>query len=246
MKLYSVSDWNDHYENNRSRLVKELAWVPVPNGHDGENYSRLITGKNAAEIFAAWILILQVASRCTPRGTLTRSNGSPHDPASLSLKTRAPATWFEKSLPALIECGWLYCKQLTDNDTAPACRSSAASTSQPCQRGDEEGKGREQNGRELAASPTPRARDPIFDTLCLIEGSDPLQIGAGGSRIGKCLKQIRQSTPDVTADEIKRRARNWPFQFPDATLTADALAKWWSKCGFMSAPANQPRLGANL
>lgn len=148
MKLYSVSDWNDYYENNRSRLVKDLAWVPVPNGHDGENYSRLITGKNAAEIFAAWILILQVASRCTPRGTLTRSNGSPHDPASLSLKTRAPATWFEKSLPALIECGWLYCNQLTDNDTAHACRSSAESTSQACQRGDEEGKGIEENGKE--------------------------------------------------------------------------------------------------
>ena len=62
MKLYKIRDWSKLFENNRSRTVERLAWVAIPNRHDGENYSALITSKDGAELFAAWCLIVQVAS----------------------------------------------------------------------------------------------------------------------------------------------------------------------------------------
>lgn len=108
-------------------------------------------------------------------------------------------------------------------------------------------KGKDRKGKDLAPPPAPRVQDEIFNALCLIEGSDPKQIGAQASRIGKCLKDIRTATPDVNAQEIRRRARNWPKQFPDATITADALAKWWARCDTGSLPNSEPvRLPDNL
>lgn len=99
-------------------------------------------------------------------------------------------------------------------------------------------KGRDK-GTHKGISPTPgdeelfpeRPRNDLFDALCRAEGSNPDEIGAQGARIGKCLKQIRQSSPEVTPGEIERRAANYPTHFDGAALTADALAKWWARCG---------------
>lgn len=108
MNLYAIKQWDDHYENSRSRKVGDLSWVPIPNRHDGENFSAIMVHPNGAEIYAAWILILQVASRCQPRGTLLRDNGQPHTAQTLSIKTRAPAKWFSLALDFLTkETDWL-------------------------------------------------------------------------------------------------------------------------------------------
>lgn len=105
--LYQVKDWNLHYENARSRKIKSLAWVPVPNTHDGEKYGLLMSHPKAAEIFAAWNLILQIASRCPIRGLLARRDGTPLPLSSLSVKSRAPQIWFEIAMPILTQLGWL-------------------------------------------------------------------------------------------------------------------------------------------
>lgn len=84
--------------------------------------------------------------------------------------------------------------------------------------------------KTIAKPAAPRADNEVFDALCWAEGSNPLQIGAQGGRIGRCLKQIRVSSPEVTPQEIKRRANNYKTHFKDATLSADALAKWWARC----------------
>jgi uncharacterized protein YdaU (DUF1376 family) len=86
------------------------------------------------------------------------------------------------------------------------------------------------NNRILAKPSAPRVQDEVFNALCRVEGSDPATIGAQGSRIGKCLKQIRLSSPDVTPEEIQRRAANYAKHFKTASISADALAKWWSRC----------------
>jgi hypothetical protein len=107
MTTYHVAKWSATFENTRSRRVELLRWVPIPNNHDGEKYTRLVSGKNGAIIFAAWILILQVASKCQPRGTLIRSDGSPLDAEALATKTRAPVSWFTTALPYLVKIGWM-------------------------------------------------------------------------------------------------------------------------------------------
>ena len=107
VKLYSIRDWNLLFENNRSRKIEKLTWVAVPNKHDGENYAAIMQHKDGAIIFSAWILIVQVASKCQPRGTLVRQDGTPHTPDSLSLRTRAPKEWFEACLTFLDATDWL-------------------------------------------------------------------------------------------------------------------------------------------
>lgn len=109
-------------------------------------------------------------------------------------------------------------------------------------------KGKEGIGKDHAEPPTPRKEDLAFNALCLIEGSDPHKIGAQGSRIGKCLKSIRSSTPDVTPDEIRRRAGNYAKHFKDATISADALAKWWTRCdnGALPGFGEEIKPAANL
>lgn len=154
MTIYHIARWNEIYENNRSRTVKDLDWVPIPNKHDGEQYSRLMRRKDAAQIFAAWILILEVASRCHPRGTLLRSGGTPHDPESLSIKTRAPEAWFEMALPVLAEIGWLDVEKHEQSTLALSCQEGVSLTdtclSGSRQSGVYEGKGREGKGIQTA------------------------------------------------------------------------------------------------
>ena len=107
MWLYRVTDWDAHFENNRSRDIQDLTWVPFPNKHDGDGYTELIDHPDGPSHFAAWVLIVQVASRCRPRGTLLRSAGLPHDSQSLSRMTRMKPAIFDKALPRLVEIGWL-------------------------------------------------------------------------------------------------------------------------------------------
>lgn len=148
MKLYRIKNWESIYENNRSRTVKDLAWVAIPNRHDGEGYSSIMAHSRSAEIFAAWILMLQVASRCQPRGSLMRDHGRPHTPQSMALKTRAKPEWFVLALELLTseEIGWIEAVELPENE-------ALASTHHPpdspltgsCQAGDYR---TEQNGME--------------------------------------------------------------------------------------------------
>lgn len=121
-------------------MVKDLSWVPIPNKHDGERYSRLMTRKDASEIFSVWILLLQVASRCHPRGTLLRSDGKPHDSESLSIKTRAPIKWFDIALPVLMQMTWI-------EQVASDCQAADTVLPPSCQSGDEE---RKKEGTEMA------------------------------------------------------------------------------------------------
>ena len=143
MKLYKISRWAELYENNRSRLLISLTWVLVPNRHDGENFSAIMAQKQAAEIFSAWILILQVASKCKPRGLLVKDNGTPHDSSSLSVKTRAPKAWFDAAFSFLEkQTDWLESTDVTDTCQIPATFLTGT-YSPTCQEPAIEGKGRE-------------------------------------------------------------------------------------------------------
>lgn len=83
------------------------------------------------------------------------------------------------------------------------------------------------------AKPQKRVRDrsPLLDALAACDGSDPLQVthSAWGA-IGKALSEIKQVSPDVTPEEITRRAKNYARAMRDATISASALAKHWARC----------------
>lgn len=106
---YRIKNWNENYENNRTREWKSMQWVPIPIKLDGSGYSTLIEHKNGAAHFGIWLAILEVAAKCEERGTLTRGAGMPHDATSLSRVTRIPQKLISEAISRLLspDIGWL-------------------------------------------------------------------------------------------------------------------------------------------
>jgi hypothetical protein len=164
--IYKIKDWQRHFENNRSRTVENLRWVCVPNKHDGEGFATVMEQENAAELFAAWVLILQVASKCQERGSLVREDGTPLTARAMAVKTRAPESWFKEAFKFFItKVKWM------------DCQASVTQLSGNCQAGDtqvtkKEGNRREGNGSEVkrASKARPQTReefDAFFQELGL-------------------------------------------------------------------------------
>jgi len=87
MTYYRIRNWQKHFENNRTKEMVVMRWVPVPNKHDGEGYQTIMSEKDGITIYGCWHLILQVASKCGLRGTLLRDDGTPYTAKAISLKT---------------------------------------------------------------------------------------------------------------------------------------------------------------
>lgn len=106
--MYSVKDWNEHYEKAQSRKVDVAQWVPLPVKHDGKGYRRLMALPNGLRILGAWTLILQVAAKCKPRGILADNEG-PLTAEDIALKTGAPEEALSEALEVLTgeRIGWL-------------------------------------------------------------------------------------------------------------------------------------------
>ena len=105
--MWRVVDWNSIYENNRSREIKGINWVPIPIHMDGDGYTELLDHEDGAAHYGAWIALICVASRTKVRGTLQRDAGLPHDGAALARISRIPAKCFESAIPRFISIGWL-------------------------------------------------------------------------------------------------------------------------------------------
>jgi hypothetical protein len=122
--VYHIVGWDELYENNRTRELKHLQWVLVPNRHDGDGYTLLVDRPNGAAFLGAWLAILQVASKCDPRGTLLREGAVPHDAGSIARITRLPRELLAEAIEVLVnECKWLGCREL--KNPAPTCGNPA-------------------------------------------------------------------------------------------------------------------------
>lgn len=164
MKVYRIAGWNGHFENNRTRLLKSLDWVPMPNKHDGDGFTELMDHKNSMAHYGAWCLLVQLASKCHPRGTLMRDGDRPHDAGTISRQTRGKKADFEEAIPRLLQIGWL-----EETEYVSACGSAEVALSgtqvpdadvQPaggCGEVTIEGKGREGNGIEKEGNARARA-----------------------------------------------------------------------------------------
>src|SRR4051812_44415687 len=99
-ETYRVRDWDSLYENSETRKLKKLSWVPIPNRHDGKGYRRLLASPEGPGSFGAWILILEVASRCPTRGVLVDTDG-PIDSRGMADKTGYPEKLFKTAFKLL-------------------------------------------------------------------------------------------------------------------------------------------------
>ena len=105
--MWRVKGWETRFENSRSRACDKLDWVPIPNKHDSDGYTALIDHEHGVSHYGAWCLLVQVASKCKPRGTLVRDGGKPHTADSLGRLTRVGAHVYREAIPRFIEVGWL-------------------------------------------------------------------------------------------------------------------------------------------
>jgi hypothetical protein len=77
----------------------------------------------------------------------------------------------------------------------------------------------------------PRPRNIIFDALARATGSDPDQLTKrAATACGTAAAEIRKVCPDVTPEEIQRRANNYRSHFQGAACTPSAMASQWAKC----------------
>ena len=105
---------------------------------------------------------------------------------------------------------------------------------------EEEGKGTIALDLEATADAAARGRkkprtvdrNPILDALAVIGGGKAEEIPPGNwAGIAKALSEIRAVCPELTIEELQRRARNYRTRFEGAALTPFALAKHWATCG---------------
>jgi hypothetical protein len=105
-KTIAIKNWSHLYENSETKKYKQLKWLPLPNKHDGEGWGRLWELPDATEIFGAFILMLEIASKCPERGVIHK-DGEPITPQGMAYKTKAPVNIFIKAIQPLIDIGWL-------------------------------------------------------------------------------------------------------------------------------------------
>ena len=105
---YQIKDWDKHFENHESRKLKRTAWVSLPNRHDGKSFRRIADHPEGVAVFAAWTLILEVASKMPTRGILADEDG-PLDSEDLSSMTGFPSSIFDAAFNLLTQekFGWL-------------------------------------------------------------------------------------------------------------------------------------------
>jgi hypothetical protein len=162
-KAYRIVDWQSHYENNRTRDMKIMAWVPVPVKHDGYGYCRLVAELGAAGL-GAWLAILQTAAKSHPRGTLLRDTFTPHTATSISITTRIDAKIIQKTLDLCCspDIKWIEVVELQGDIFLPAeiPHLPAEIPHLPARNG-MEGKGIEGNGKTC-----PQAGDGSVPARC--------------------------------------------------------------------------------
>jgi uncharacterized phage protein (TIGR02220 family) len=124
--FYKIKDWDEHYENNRTKELRRMEWVPFQNRHDGNGFRTLIHHRRGLEFFGAWILIVEVASRCKPRGTLVKKNGAPHTAESIARMTGGSAKTIEKAIELLSsdEIAWI--EKIQDEYVEPIASDAQA------------------------------------------------------------------------------------------------------------------------
>jgi hypothetical protein len=135
---HKIIGWDDNYENNRTRTMKKMQWVALPNSFDGDRISELI-GELGADGYGAWCAVLAVASRCDTRGVLVRTTGQPHDSKSLSRITGIDAKSFDKMFPIALRIGLIEAQTIDNSDFAGGCQEGDRKVSGDCHPTDEEG-----------------------------------------------------------------------------------------------------------
>ncbi len=113
MKIYQIKDWNEHFENDRSRSRKVCSFVCVPNKQHGMGFIYIMSQTDGAAIYGIWCCIIGAASQQKSRnGWLTENGeptGRPWTAEDLAMKFRRPSKEIERALQVIVSdmVGWI-------------------------------------------------------------------------------------------------------------------------------------------
>ncbi len=227
--MYKIRDWYLLFENNRTRELKRMDWVPVPNRMDGSGYTALVDHPNGGAHLGAWLAMLEISSRQKVRGTFPQDSAGL--PQVLARMSRLPAGLFEEVLPRLVEIGWI--EQVTEipqlgaeipQDGAVPSRDTRAVT---------EGNGMEGNGTTPRELPARVVVESIRKTSPI---QTPPDLGISAEELESAweihLKHSKDEPQDLAFrvifgmngqfDAAKFRARHGPY--------CDAWSGRWQYC----------------
>lgn len=110
---YLVTRW-ENYDPPEAQSHTKLSWIRFPNSWDSLTFRRMATTDNAPSLFAAFVLIAQVASRQRYRGWLVK-DGRPLEAADIALMTGFPEQIFTEALDYFSqeEIGWITKAKIT-------------------------------------------------------------------------------------------------------------------------------------
>ncbi len=213
---YAIRDWDVHFENHESRKLRSQRWVAMKNKHDGASYRRVAGLPNAVEVFCAWCLLVQIASRMPVRGVLADKDG-PLDSADMSAKTGYPPAIFEAAFEALTHPKIAWLEVVKSGESPEISQKTGDSPEKDPNFGKKpagrEGKGIE--GKNTVVAPggapaikAPRIALPITDDW------------------------IAQITPDYRHLDVPQqylKAKNWVLANPGRTLTRRFFVNWLNR-----------------
>jgi hypothetical protein len=110
-EVLRITNWELRFENNRTRELKTMSWVPVECEVDSFGYTELADHRNGAAHYGVWIAMVKIAAGSPERGALIRVGEKgkvfPHTPATMARIARLPVKFFREAIPRLITIGWL-------------------------------------------------------------------------------------------------------------------------------------------
>ena len=239
MITYRVRDWDVHFENNRTRELIELRYVCMPNKHDGDGYTELVDHPSGAAHLGGWCAIVQVASKCKPRGTLIREGNRPHDSASLARQTRLPKRLFDTLLPRRVSIGWLESEEQQQSlnlGTIPQEGAAPYAHARDLSFG-KEGIGKEKSAArppDSAAERVEKVRDRLDGVVLRFPVIAGRSTEAGEWELTqKKIDDLQQTFPAVDVASESRKARGWVIANPAKRKTANGMAsflyRWMSR-----------------
>lgn len=114
--MWRIKNWDQHFENNKSREVVDARWVPMTNKQDGDGYLSLISSTDGYACYGAFVAIVLLASKCKPRGDLRQSNGVAHSIETIARKVHFPAALIQKTITRCCEPSVDWIEVVADDD----------------------------------------------------------------------------------------------------------------------------------
>ena len=107
-QVYAIKNYSRRFEVSQARRCKFVSWVPIPNDLSDLGFRKIAAQPDACNLFAAWMMMVMIASKGYFRGRLQDPDG-PLSAADLAVITGYPVEIFERALVFFVdEVKWLH------------------------------------------------------------------------------------------------------------------------------------------